>query len=221
MKRKFSVGDMVVVKKAFSVVDYPGKSYSDTLRNEIMSKTTIRRVGSYWASSPTSVLVKPGTVGIVKGYQNVFLLSHRYLSERSYQALAPAKKKDVIIDEKYNKQYLLNLSGKKHMLVLIEDQLVAIENAARYFESSSDALRRFSEVTIKFGGEIKLKNASLAEIDKRIGGKLRQLRSFLDKSSILEEVFKDRHGIIVNPRQPQPPAPIQTIVGDAAEEPET
>jgi len=200
-RRKFEVGDLVVLKKSVKVEPFPSLGsyyYSGTsaeraqaassiaLRTDI--KNVVRRVQSYNPS------IRAGAIGLVRSFGNVFMLEFDKITRDQYKALPFARKdKDALA---VGSDILLNRSNRKHMHVLIDEMLVAFAPGAKLFEKGEEALARYESVVVKFEGSIVFDRVNEIELKDRLNGKQRQLKAMFDTNRIISVECLHRDGTV-------------------------
>lgn len=197
-RKKFNVGDLVVLKKGVKVEPYPSLEifyYRQDIKQKALDeialhsnvKHVVRRVKSY---NPN---IQPGTVGLIQGYSNVFMLEYDRISNEIYEKLSYAKKQQVL---RAGSDIYLNRSGRQHMHVLIDERLIAFKPGAKLFEPASDALLRYENVDVRVESSIRLHRANDTDVKNQLSSRLRQLRAIFDDSRVVQIECIHRDGTV-------------------------
>lgn len=182
MKQKFKDGDIVVLKRPVRVYDWPTVSGQNAdvvkrIKDVCTIKHVVLGVSSYQATHSI------GTVGIVKGYSNIFMLDNETYNDvnkltstydKTLLDVHAVKAKYVWNNQHY---YVLNKFKKKHLIVLIDGMLVGFRNGSTLFESVTENFSRALRANVSLNVEATLENVTESEIAKHVKKISRKLKS--------------------------------------------
>lgn len=205
-KRKFQVGDLVVLKQGIVVGEHPKRlSYNrhffakeSGLLKKHVEKSIPSSIKVHARVSSVNPDIPAGTVGLVKEFSNVYMLEHEVLTNREFQELEKRRqrprKSDIV---KIGEHFVINLSKRLHMHVIINDSVIVFPSGAgKLFESGDDTISRFDEATIRFECTMKSSGLNEFELKKVIQKKLMSLRTFMDSVRVIDVETRDRDGNI-------------------------
>lgn len=187
-RRKFEVGDLIVLKKDALVESHPANP-QDALGKEVLRRTHIRNVvrnlGSFGRRRRNADVLAAGTVGVVKGFENVYMLEYKMRSAANLPVMS-----DYFISNNYA---IVNMKMRKHLHVLINGRLIAFAPGGKLFEKADVELSKYKNVFVKFEGVIELENIANTDLKLKVQHALSRL-STLSKSvkvTSLECVHRD------------------------------
>lgn len=162
---KFKQHAVIVNNRDLAIVNYPDMygtrkdKSGNTFINIIQDKTNVRAFCHGLKYGSRSQTLYAGTVAVVLRHENVFML------DRLKNNRVGVRRKPDLESADGSWKYFNDYS-KKHMLVLIDNIIIAVKsNALKYFEPVDNALER-RDVIIKLESEINLKNASDKDIEE-------------------------------------------------------
>ena len=175
-KHKFEVGDLIVLKKDVGVYKYPDVFLAEQdVRDIVATRTRITNVGCVDRHSAQAFHeLKAGTAGVVKSYENVFMLDYDVVYDGPrFEEQVNGRQNDpnVVIYQahKWNKKAYVNAKGRQHLVAVIDGMLVAFPAGGKLFESPDSALSRVTAtVTYEIGYRYDnvLESDLQAEIDR-------------------------------------------------------
>lgn len=185
---KFRPGDLVVLKRKARYRRYPDSIYDKDLSPElydaIIGRESVRYVS--YTSSRDAVraftlgdTIPEGTLGIVKGYENVFMLDSTRIS--LVDRVTPLSLHDLrhnvvkVENSKFKGLGFLNNEKVKHLQVLIDGRLVAFLAGGTLFEPAEAVLARHKEVILSFQVDVTVKNVDEAGINEAASSLLARL----------------------------------------------
>lgn len=209
---KYKPGDMVVLKKYANVDRFPANHWTSNSKYQALvdasiAGSAIRYVCSHASKNANAAgrnAVKPGEIGIVKGYEHVpFLKYDTYTDYHNGSKFEPQRrvrykktgddffsyktvplmdhevKALVPVEETtYDKKRITHWYGTdplaKYLIVLIDGKLVAFDTPGA-FETAADATSRYAEVEVVYMQPVKCRNVTEQELQANIRRSLKKV----------------------------------------------
>lgn len=197
MGRKLKQGDLVVLKKPLHYRPWPDLFADSALQAAIKEKSIVNYVTAPRRKQFDSIPV--GTVGIVQGYKNVYMLSQSSMGKfYDHLSARPVTGDQLVKSSTYSDYYYYNDKKIQHLIVLIDGKVIGFcesDGPNRFFESSVAAEAR-ADASIRFEITVNVKNASDRDIESSINRKLKRLSKIADQTELKSIIKLNRDGTV-------------------------